>query len=161
MKLGIIIICHNNENDIDICNCVKYLNKVKNMEICLVNNNSTDNTHEVLREIKEYCKNVSIVNIKKKKSDSSAVKAGARFMTSQFNIKHLGYINTSMIKKYQNLSLLIKTIRDNQMDILEYNKRISDEKTMKPTMFQSLFSVVDYLAKINAKNEYNKLNPLI
>lgn len=99
--------------------------------------------------------------LKKKKSDSSAVKAGARFMTSQFNIKHLGYINTSMIRKYQNLSLLIKTIRDNQMDILEYNKRISDEKAMKPTMFQSLFSVVDYLAKIDAKNEYNKLNPLI
>ena len=43
MKLGIIIICHNNENDIDIDHCVKYLNKVKDIEICLVNNNSKDN----------------------------------------------------------------------------------------------------------------------
>lgn len=160
MKLGIIIICNNNENDIDICNCVKYLNNVKNMEICLVNNNSTDNTYDVLREIKENCENVSIVNIKKRKSDNSAVKAGARFMSSQFNIKHLGFINTNMIRKYQNLSLLIKTIQDHQIDILEYNNRISNEKSMKQTMFQSLFSIVDYLSKINDKNEYNEMNSL-
>jgi len=160
MKLGIIIICHNNENDIDIIHCVKYLNKVKDIEICLVNNNSKDNTYDVLKEIKEYCGNVSIVNIKKFKSDNSAVKAGARFMSSQFNLKYLGFVNTNMIHKYQDLSLLIKSIRDNQVDISNYNQSISNKKGIKLTMFQSLFPVMDYLAKININNEYNKLNHL-
>jgi len=160
MKLGIIIICYNNENDIDISHCVKYLNKVKDIEICLVNNNSKDNTYDVLQEIKEYCKNVSIVNIKKFKSDNSAVKAGARFMSSQFNLKHLGFVNTNMIDKYQDLSLLIKSIRDNQVDISNYNQSISNKKGIRLTMFQSLFPVMDYLAKINIKNEGNQLNHL-
>jgi len=160
MKLGIIIICHNNENDIDISQCVKYLNKIKDIEICLVNNNSKDNTYDVLKEIKEYCENVSIVNIKKFKSDNSAVKAGARFMSSQFNLKYLGYVNTNMIHEYQDLSLLVKSIRDNQIDISNYNQNISNKKGIKLTMFQSLFPVMDYLAKINIKNEYNKLNHL-
>ena len=97
MKLGIIIICHNNENDINIDNCVKYLNKVKDIEICLVNNNSKDNTYNVLKEIKEYCNHVSLVDIKKFKSDNSAVKAGARFMSSQFNLKYLGVFYISII----------------------------------------------------------------
>jgi glycosyltransferase involved in cell wall biosynthesis len=142
MKLGIIIICYNNENDIDINYCTKYLNKVKNIEICLVNNNSKDSTYEVIKEIKESCKNVSIVNIKKFKSDTSAVKAGARFMSSQFNLKHLGFINMNMISKYKNLNILIKDIRDKQVDLLKYNQDSTNKRGIKKTMFQSLFPVM-------------------
>jgi hypothetical protein len=160
MKLGIIIICHNNENDIDIRHCVKYLNKVKDIEICLVNNHSKDNTYNLLKEINGYCENVSIVNIKKFKSDNSAVKAGARFMSSQFNLKYVGFVNSNMIYEYEDLSLLIKSIRDNQVDISNYNQSFSNKKGIKLTMFQSLFPLLDYLAKINVQNEYNRLNQL-
>ena len=158
MKLGIIIICYNNENDIDIGHCVKYLNKVKDIEICLVNNNSKDNTYSVLKEIKEYCGHVSIVDIKKFKSDNSAVKAGARFMSSQFNLKYLGFINTNVIREYENLCLLIKAIGDNQVDISKYNQSDLNKKGIKLTMFQSLFHVMDYLAKVNVENRYNDLD---
>jgi len=158
MKLGIIIICYNNENDIDIGSCIKYLNKVKDIEICLVNNNSKDNTYNVLKEIKEYCGHVSIVDIKKFKSDNSAVKAGARFMSSQFNLKYLGFINTNAIREYENLYLLIKAIGDSQVDISKYNQSDLNKKGIKLTMFQSLFPVMDYLAKINVENRYNDLD---
>jgi glycosyltransferase involved in cell wall biosynthesis len=160
MKLGIIIICYNNENDIDINHCTKYLNKIKNIEICLVNNHSKDNTYHILKEIKEYCVNVSIVNIKKVKSDSSAVKAGARFMSNQFNLKHLGFVNMNIVDKYKDLSILIKDIRDNQVDLLRYNQSLFNKKEVKLTMFQSLFPVIDYLEKTNMKNEYSNFNHL-
>jgi len=160
MKLGIIIICHNNENDIDIDHCIKHLNKVKDIEICLVNNNSKDKTYNVLMEIKERCENVSIVDIKKFKSDNSAVKAGARFMSSQFNLKYLGFVNSNMIYEYEDLSMLIKSIRDNQVDISNYNQSFSNKKGIKLTMFQSLFPLMDYLAKTNIQNECNRLNQL-
>lgn len=158
MKLGIIIICYNNENDIDIGHCIKYLNKVKNIEICLVNNNSKDNTYDILKEVKERCENVSIVDVKKFKSDTSAVKAGARFMSSQFNLKYLGFINANVISEYENLCLLIKAIGDNQVDISNYNQSYLNKKGIKLTMFQSLFPVMDYLAKINVENRYNDLD---
>jgi glycosyltransferase involved in cell wall biosynthesis len=160
MELGIIIICHNNENDIDIRHCVKYLNKVKDIEICLVNNHSKDNTYNLLKEIKGYCENVSIVNIKKFKSDSSAVKAGARFMSSQFNLKYVGFVTSNTIYEHEGLSLLIKSIRDNQVDISNYNQSLSNKKEIKLTMFQSLFPLMDYLAKINVQNKYTRLNQL-
>ncbi|WP_282135688.1 glycosyltransferase [Seonamhaeicola maritimus] len=158
MKLGIIIICYNNENDIDITHCAKYLNKLKDIEICLVNNNSKDNTYNILEEIKEQCVNVSIVDIKRFKSGNSAVKAGARFMSNQFSLKYLGYVNTNSLIKYQDLSLLFKAIRDSQVDILNYNQSFLNKKGIRLTMFQSLFPVMDYLAKMNIENHYTNLN---
>jgi glycosyltransferase involved in cell wall biosynthesis len=157
MKTGIIIICYNNEIEIDTDHCVKYLNNVKDIEFCLVNNKSEDNTYDLLKEISETCKNVSVVNVNKHKTDISAVRAGARFMFNQFNLKYLGFINTNMISKYEDLSMLIKAIRDNQVDISKYNQSVLNEKGIKLTMFQSLFPVMDYLAKNNVKNQYSNL----
>jgi glycosyltransferase involved in cell wall biosynthesis len=160
MKLGIIIICHNIENDIDIRSCIKYLNNLKDIEVCLVNNNSKDKTYTALKMIKEGCIHVSIVNIKKLKSDSSAVKAGARFMSNKFNISNLGFVNSSAVKEYESLSVLIRTIDDSQIDISIFKNELSNKKEIKRTLFQSLFSVMDFLTKINSKKDHKSLNRL-
>lgn len=149
MKTGIIIICYNNEYVIDKELCIKYINDVKNIEFCLVNNNSQDNTYDILKDISESCKNVSIVNINKYKSSKSAIRAGARFMFNHYNIKYLGFITTNTFSNYDNLSLLIKTIQENQLDISNYNQPIFNTKEIRLTLFKSLFPVMDYLAKNN------------
>jgi hypothetical protein len=149
MKTGIIIVCYNNEHKIDKDLCIKYINNVQNVEFCFVNNNSEDNTHEILKDISETCKNVSVVNINKYKSSTSAVRAGARFMFNEYNLKQLGFITTNTFSKYENLSILIKVIHENQLKISKYDQKILHTKETKLTLFQSLFSVMDYLAKSN------------
>ncbi len=94
MKTGIILIFHNNERDINSEIFIKDLQQTENIELCLVNNDSKDDTFRILQEIKEACKNVSVVNIKKFKSDISAVRAGARFMFNNFDMSHIGYVST-------------------------------------------------------------------
>ncbi|MBT8265227.1 MAG: glycosyltransferase, partial [Bacteroidia bacterium] len=79
MRIGIIIIFHDNEAEIDAQHSIQCLKHAHKLEICLVDNNSRDNTQNILKEIKEECYNVSLVNIKKFKSDAAAVRAGARF----------------------------------------------------------------------------------
>jgi hypothetical protein len=154
MKIGIIIIFHNNEGDIDSNFLITHFLKAKNLEMCLVNNDSGDNTYKILKEIKEVCENVSLVNIKKFKSDSSAVRAGARYMFNQFDLNHLGYFFTNNLNiKSQALNVLIKAISENQKDIIKYNLTVLNEQETKPTMFQSLFSVIDYLKKIKIENQ--------
>jgi glycosyltransferase involved in cell wall biosynthesis len=147
MKTGIIIICYNNEYKIDKDLCIKYINNVQDVEFCLVNNNSEDNTYEILKDISETCKNVSVVNINKYKNSTSAVRAGARFMFNEYNLKQLGFITTNTFSKYENLSMLIKVIDENQKDISKYDLKILNAKETKLTLFQSLFPVMDYLAK--------------
>ena len=158
MKIGIIIIFNNNEKDIDTDFFIKQIEQSFNLELCFVNNDSNDNTQLLLNEIKENCSNVSVVNIKKNTSDVSAVRAGARFMFSQFNLKHIGYVNTNVLENKTNkLNSLIKTITKNQDSILKHNIEVLKKQDVKPTLYQSLFSVVEYLKSLNKKIEFVKL----
>ena len=158
MKIGIIIIFNNNEKDIDTDFFIKQIEQSFNLELCFVNNDSNDNTQLLLNEIKENCSNVSVVNIKKNTSDVSAVRAGARFMFSQFNLKHIGYVNTNVLENKTNkLNSLIKTITKNQDSILKHNIEVLKKQDVKPTLYQSLFSVVEYLKSSNKKIEFVKL----
>lgn len=154
MKTGIIFIFHNYQKDIDVNFFVNYFTRLESIEFCLVNNNSKDDTYLILKEIKDVCKNVSIVNMKKFKSDISAVKAGARYMNNSFKIKHLGYVNSNLLnKQYQGLNTIIKTIYMNQDRIIKYDKKVLKSYSKKKTLFQKLFSVIDYLKKIEIEKQ--------
>lgn len=154
MKTGIIITFHNNEKDIDKDFFVTYLNKVKGIEICLVNNDSKDQTYQILKEIAEYCNNVSIVNIKKQKMDMSAVRAGVRFMTNKFNLKEIGYVSVNLLDMNQNnLNDFINTIIDNQESIFNHNTSTFQNYTVKKTLFQRLFSLKEFLEKSKTDNK--------
>jgi hypothetical protein len=150
MRIGIIIVFHNDEKNIDTGFFIKHLKQAKNAELCLVNNASRDNTSQKLKEIKESSSlaNISIVDIKKFKSDISAVRSGARFMFNQFDLNHIGFISTNMLNKNNNIHRLVKAISKNQNDILNYNIKILEKKEMKQTMFQSVFSITEYLEKL-------------
>jgi len=157
MKTGIIIIFHNYGEKIDKNFFKDYINEAKDIEICLVNNNSKDNTYEHLKEITEYCKNVSVLNINKFKTDVSAVRAGARYMVNQFNLKDIGFINTNILKSNQKeLNKVLKAIIDNREEILNYKNQVSQQKKIKQSMFQSVFSLLECM-KVS-KEERHVLN---
>jgi glycosyltransferase involved in cell wall biosynthesis len=155
MKIGVIIIFRNNEEEIDMNFIINQSNGAKNLELCLVNNDSKDSTYEVLKEIKEACTNVSVVNIKRLKSDTAAVRAGARYMFNQLDLKHIGYLTTSSLKdKCNTLDTLIKVVSENQSEILKYNIKVRKNREVKQTLFQNLFSIIEYLKKINQGNQF-------
>ena len=158
MRIGIIIIFHNNENEIDTSFFIEQIKQATNLELCLVNNDSKDTTYDLLNDVKEACNNVSVVNIRKFKSDISAVKAGARFMFNAFDLKYLGYVSINMLNiKYYGLNGLIKVITENQDVILNYNINTIKKNEIKQTLFQSLFSVIDYLKKFEINNQFIQL----
>ena len=162
MKTGIIVIFHNNEKDIDLRFFIQQINTTKNLKLCLVNNCSKDNTYKLLKEVKEACETkLSLVNIKKFKTDVSAVRAGARYMSNQFDLSHIGYVTSSSINtKYNGLNDLIKAVCENQQDILKYNIDFLEKQEIKLTLFQSLFSVIEYLKKIKIENQFLNLQYL-
>ena len=155
MKTGIIIIFHNNDNEMDPSFFIEQINQTSNLELCLVNNDSKDSTYELLNEVKDSCDNVSVINIRKFKSDVAAVKAGARFLFSAFQLKNVGYVSINMLNtKYHGLNSLIKMIAENQDVIINYSHK---PQKKKQTLFQSLFSVIDYLKNLEIENPFIQL----
>ena len=159
MKIGIIIIVYNNENGINKYLFSKQIKKTQNINFCLVNNCSNDKTYQILKEIKEECgSTVSIVNVKKKSSEASAKRAGARYMINQFELKHLCYINTKPIDLTNNSFYnLIKNISDYQKEILEYNIENLKKKEIRKMKYQSLFSVIENIKKTQSKRQFSNV----
>lgn len=158
MKIGIIIVFHNNELLIDKELFARQIEELSNVNFCLVNNESKDNTYEILKEIKELTENVSVVNIKKFKSDVSAIKAGARFMFSQSKYKHLGYVNMNLLNnKFQGLNSILDRIIKYQDEIIEYDNMSKAKYKKRTNPFQSMFSALDYLTKITLEKQPEKI----
>ncbi|OIQ30364.1 MAG: hypothetical protein BM564_03065 [Bacteroidetes bacterium MedPE-SWsnd-G2] len=153
MKTGIIIIFHNREEEIDKDFFKDHISKANDVEICLVNNNSKDNTYQLLKEISEKCKNVSVVNINKFKTGNSAIRAGARYLVNQFNLREIGYIDTSLLlPNHKELNNILKVIIEEHDEILKYKKQVSQQKKIKQSMFQCVFSLQECMMVF--KNEH-------
>ncbi len=144
MKIGVIIIFNNNEKDINVTEVIHALSNTKHISFCFVNNCSTDNTLNVLQELKEESNNVTVIDIKKLKSTAAAVKAGARFMFSNFDIKNIGYAVSSEIAP-NSLTDFIENVNLQQKQIVEQNKVALKKAEIKPTLFQSIFAIDLYL----------------
>lgn len=149
MKLGIIIIFQDNEDIIDKEFFIAQLNQVKNIEFCFVNNASSDKTFQCLKELKEDCKSVSLVDIKKCTTEPIAVKAGARYLFNAFELNHIGYMSTSTLNKDQNnLNDLLEAINVNKDFILEYDIKMIERQKIKKSIMNRLFSIIEYLKVI-------------
>lgn len=161
MKIGIIIIFHNNEGEIDIEYFIKKINQAPDLQICFVNNNSRDYTYNLLKIVKEACQNVSLVNIKKSKSDISAVRAGARYMNSNFKLDVLGYVSINLVNtKFHGVNGLIESITSNQNKILNFKIEDSNKKHIKASLFNSLFSLIGYLKSKKVNDSFIKIQSL-
>lgn len=158
MKLGIIIIFHDNEDIIDTDFFISHLNQVKNIEFCLVNNASSDKTYQLLKEIKEDCSCVSLVDIKKYTTESIAVKAGARFLFNVYELNHTGYVITSPRNKEQfSLNDLLKAISANKDFILDYDIKIIERLKTKKSIMNRIFSVIEYLKVLKQNKQLLKV----
>ena len=154
MKLGIIIIFHNNEDIIDKDFFISHLNQAKNIEFCFVNNASIDKTYQFLTEIKEDCSCVSLVDIKKYTTESIAVKAGARFLFNEFDLNHIGYVSANLRNKEQfNLNETLKAISANKDFILDYDFIMIEREKIKKSIMNRIFSVIEYLKVLKTNKQ--------
>jgi hypothetical protein len=149
MKLGIIIIFHDSEDLIDKHFFISHFNQTKKIKFCFVNNASSDNTYQYLKEIKEDCSSLSLVDIKKYTTQSIAVKAGARFLFNAFELNHIGYVSANSRNKDQfNLNELLKAINANKDFILEYDIKMIEREKIKKSIMNRIFSVMEYLKEL-------------
>ncbi len=153
MKKGIVILFHDNASDVDKDYFTKKMDYAKNLQICLVDNNSKDETYQVLSEIAEDCENVSIVNVKKHKTDISAARAGVRFLSNKYNLSEIAYICYDLLPSNQRgLDEFFKLLIENQHSSLNPKFNYVENGKSKKTLFQSLFSLNGFVQNFKSKS---------
>ncbi|MDY0781499.1 glycosyltransferase [Tenacibaculum sp. IB213877] len=111
MNIGIIIPCYNEEKEINKEVFVQFIIMKENCHVCFVNDGSTDNTLEILNEIKKQIPHkVSVIDIKVNKGKLGAIKAGARYLFTKEDIDYIGYMNAKTFSKFNNYNDDIETL---------------------------------------------------
>ena len=87
-----------------------------------------------------------MVNIKKDKSDSIAIRAGARYLSSLINLRYIGYIAGL---KESKISETINDLVNNQNQIIIKIANKNNTHKVKQTFSQSLFSVTESLIEMD------------
>lgn len=157
MKIGVIIVFHNNETELETALCINQIKTLEDTVLCLVDNASKDNTLSLLDDIKEVCSaKVSVIEIKKKGSEIAAIKAGARYMLNQFNLKYLGYIDANALKQQGfTFSDTIEHFCSHKDQIISLHIETLARQKVRKTLLKRVFSVVGYLKDIIKSSSYS------
>ncbi len=144
MKSGIIVIFSNNENEINKIEMEELLD-TNNYNVCFVNNGSTDNTLNLLRDIKFKLKNtISIVDIKLEKGLKPAIKAGARSLLSESpEYDFIVYLKSNMLASLEYLNECFSNMKENKQELTSMPTR-SQRNVLK-----DVFSATELLKNSN------------
>ena len=150
--VGIILIFHNNENNLNFDLITQTLNAASELHFCLVNNGSVDNTLDLLNNVKQQSKNqISVLDIKKYKSEIFALKSATRYLNSVEKIKHYGYLE---IEKTTSITILNRLIKSNNKAPITLNMPHVVNSKENRLLIKNVFYLMDYLnLLVNNKNE--------
>jgi hypothetical protein len=150
--VGIILVFHNNENNLNFDLITQTLNAASDLHFCLVNNGSVDNTLDLLNNVKQQSKNkISVLDIKKYKSEIFALKSATRYLNSVEKIKHYGYL---VIEKTSGITILNRFIKSNNEAPITLNMPHMVNSKENRLLIKNVFYLMDYLnLLVNNKNE--------
>ncbi len=151
MKLGVIVVFHNNALDIDNTFFIEYLKNLQNVVFCFVNNASKDHTFQVLKSIVDhYPELLCLVDIKKQMPELSAIKAGVRLLKSIHELEFIGLININHLKNPKELDWNIKTVVNNKNTLIDILKNSTTKYDKKYMLLTDTFYIHDMAHNIKS-----------
>ena len=145
MKLGVIIVFDSCENEAFEERFLDLVRDFKQINYCFVINNNGRDSLEILNDIAEQSENTSVLEINGSKSEVSAVRAGARYLSSHLNLGQIGFITNIHGDK---LLELIHHLTENRDIVFNIVSKQQKNKKVKQTLFQRLFSISECLSDL-------------
>lgn len=123
--VGVVIPCYNEENRLKSEEFISFIEKNSGYHLCFVNDGSTDNTMQVLQNLKEGREDyISIYNCAKNGGKAEAVRQGLIFMSKLNDLDYVGFLDADLSTDFQDFDDLVKTIETTDFQIVN-GSRIS------------------------------------
>ena len=111
--LCIVTPCYNEEKRLDKDRVFSFLNLEQNVLLCFVNDGSSDNTFEVLNEIKaQYPSNVEAISTQKNVGKAEAVRTGVLHCNIHFEHKKIAYLDADLATTLEECFEISKLVKD-------------------------------------------------
>lgn len=123
--VGIVIPCYNEEERLSSAVFQKFATENLGYHLCFVNDGSTDNTLEVLNELRKGNEDtISVYDCEKNGGKAEAVRQGILHLSKDPQFDYLGYLDADLSTDFRDFDELVKTLENSEFKIVS-GSRIS------------------------------------
>lgn len=128
MKNGIIVPCYNEANRINIKAFSTFLKNHADYQICFVNDGSSDNTLEVLNELKaQQSDQVLIKDLGVNMGKSEAVRKGVQYVLENSGVDNIGFLDADLATGFEDYKRIIAELNSKNKCITAIGSRVKHE----------------------------------
>ncbi|WP_159951042.1 response regulator [Polaribacter septentrionalilitoris] len=123
--VGVVIPCYNEEKRLFSKEFTDYIGKYSGYHLCFVNDGSTDNTLEVLNNLRKGREDfITVYDCEKNGGKAEAVRQGMLYMSKQEDLDFIGFLDADLSTDLADFDDLVKTIENSNYKIVS-GSRIS------------------------------------
>ncbi|MCE2614010.1 response regulator [Flavobacteriaceae bacterium D16] len=117
--VGVVIPCYNEADRLSGTDFKEFVSKHLGYHLCFVNDGSTDNTLEVLHDLKEGNeKAISIYNCARNGGKAEAVRQGIAHLSQDPQFDFIGYLDADLSTDLSDFDQLVQTLADSEYKIV-------------------------------------------
>ena len=123
--VGVVIPCYNEEDRLSGKEFQDFARRHPGYHLCFVNDGSTDNTLQVLQEIRKGNEDsISVYNCEQNGGKAEAVRQGILHLAKDGQFDYMGYLDADLSTDFTDFDELVRTIEGSNFDIVS-GSRIS------------------------------------
>lgn len=123
--VGVVIPCYNEEERLLSCEFLNFVNKNSGYHLCFVNDGSTDNTLQVLKNLRKGREAfITVYDCEKNGGKAEAVRLGMLYMAQKEDLDYIGFLDADLSTDLADFDDLVKTIEKSNFKIVS-GSRIS------------------------------------
>lgn len=123
--VGVVIPCFNEEKRLESKKFIDFITKNSGYRLCFVNDGSTDNTEEVLNDLRKGREDfIEIYNCEKNVGKAEAVRKGMLHMNTQADLNYIGFLDADLSTNLIDFDNLVTVIENSSYKIVS-GSRIS------------------------------------
>ncbi len=117
--VGVVIPCYNEAERLSGVDFKDFAHKNLGYQLCFVNDGSTDNTLEVLQEMRKGNEDtISIYNCEKNGGKAEAVRQGVLHLIKDPQLDYIGYLDADLSTDFRDFDDLVKTLQGSEFKIV-------------------------------------------
>ena len=109
----IVIPCYNEGNRLPVTEYENFLSQNSNLILCFVNDGSTDNTLDLLNQLKNsFNTNVEVITYDRNKGKAEAVRFGVKYCNTNFSHENIAYLDADLATTLEECLRLVSFINN-------------------------------------------------